>query len=162
LARASDLQAQAAAYPIRAAVALATGRRDEADRLAPELAAMGPAMVAGLCAPFPTLTAVAWVFRDLGREQELCELVLDPDPIKSPWNEASRAICEGDLARAVDIIDEVGHTAAAAYTRLRAAEAFGAVGEQHEAAAQRAQAEPFYQKVGAARFVRDFERLAIP
>jgi hypothetical protein len=159
LARASDLQAQAQAYCIRAAVALAAGARDEADELTSELAAIGHPMVAGLCAPFPTLVDVAWVFRDLGRESEFRETVLDADPIKSLWNDAARAIVDGDLVRAADIIDGIGHTAGAAYARLRAAEAFAAAGQGVEAAAQRAQAESFYRKVGAALFVRDGEAL---
>jgi hypothetical protein len=159
LARASDLQAQADAYCVRAAVALAAGRRDEAEVLASELTALGPAMVAALCSPFPTLVDVAWVFRDLGREREFREAVLDVDPIKSAWNEASRAIFDGDLVRAADIIDGIGHTAAAAYARLRAAEALGAAGREADAAVQRAQAEAFYRNVGATRFVRDVKAL---
>src|SRR5439155_3683409 len=67
LARASDLQAQSAAYCIRAAVAHADGSSDEANELASELAAIGSGMVGGLNTPFPTLVDVAWVFRDLRR-----------------------------------------------------------------------------------------------
>ena len=48
LARASDLQSQSAAYSVRAAVALATGSRGEADELASELAEIGEVMVPGL------------------------------------------------------------------------------------------------------------------
>jgi uncharacterized protein YndB with AHSA1/START domain len=159
LARAADLRAQAAAYPIRAAVALANGDRDEAETRAAELAAIGPAMVAGLCAAFPSLTDVAWVFRDLGRENEFSEVVLDADPIKSAWNDASRAIVNSDLVRAADIIDEIGHTAGAAYARLRAAGALAAAGKEAEAAAQHAQAGSFYRQVDATRFLRECERL---
>ena len=160
LARASDLQAQAAAYPIRAAVALELGDREEAEELASALAAIGPPIVAALCAAFPSLPDVAWVFRDLGRERELCETVLDPDPIKSPWNDASRAVADGDVVRAADIIEGIGHTAAAAYARLRAAMALAAAGKDVPAADQRAKAETFYRRVGAKRFLRDCERLA--
>jgi class 3 adenylate cyclase len=160
LARASDLQAQVAAYPIRGAVTLANGNRDEANELVSALAAIGPAMVAGLCAAFPSLPDVAWVFRDLGREQEFCEAVLDPDPIKSPWNDASRAIADGDLVRAADTIEGIGHTAATAYARLRAAEALAAAGKDAPAAEQRAKAETFYRQVGAKRFLRDCQRLS--
>jgi class 3 adenylate cyclase len=159
LARASDLQAQSQAYCVRAAVALAAGKRDEAGDLASELTALGPPMVAALCSPFPTLVDVAWVFRDLGRECEFREAVLGADPIKSPWNDAARAICDGDVARAADIIDRIGHGASAAYARLRAAEALAAAGQEAEAAAQRAQADSFFRKVGAARFLRDGEGL---
>jgi len=153
LARAFDLQAQAAAYCIRAAVVLAAGSRDEADVLATELAARGPEIVAGLCAPFPSLSDVAWVFRDLGRASELREAILELNPIKSPWNDAARSIVDGELVRAAEIIDGIGHIAAAAYARLRAAEAFAAVGQDGEAAEQRAQAEAFYEKVRAVGFL---------
>ena len=148
-----------AAYPTRAAVALATGRRDEAEELATELAGIGTEMVGGLCGAFPTLTAVAWVFHDLGREAEFCETVLDPDPIKSPWNEASRAICAGDYARAADVIDRIGHPAAAAYARLRAAEELIGAGRAEDAAPQLAAAGAFYRSVRATHFIRRLEVL---
>jgi class 3 adenylate cyclase len=160
LARGSDLQAQSDAYCIGGSVALAAGRRDEADELASGLAALGPPMVAALCAPFPTLADVAWLFRDLGRATELVAVVLDPDPIKSPWNEAARAICEGELVRAADIIEVIGHTASAAYARLRAAEAFAAAGADVQADAQRTKAESFYRQAGAAAFLREHDHLA--
>ena len=153
LARARDLQAQSQAYCIRGAVALATGRREEAAELASDLAALGPPMVPALGAPFPTLAEVAWLFHDLGRAEEFREIVLDPDPIKSPWNDAARAICDGELVRAADTIDRIGHTASAAYARLRAAEALAAAGEVAAAVAQRAPAEAFYRAVGAIRFI---------
>ena len=116
-------------------------------------------MVAALNSPIPTLADVAWLFRDLGRESEFSNAVVDTNPIKGPWNDAARAIGDGDLARAADIIETIGHTAAAGYARLRAAEAFTTAGRQAEAAAQRAEAEPFYRKAGAAGFVR---RLEVP
>jgi class 3 adenylate cyclase/tetratricopeptide (TPR) repeat protein len=159
LARASDLQAQSQAYCIAGSVALAAGRQEEAANLASDLAALGPPMVPALCAPFPTLAEVAWLFHDLGRGEEFMEIVLDPDPIKSPWNDAARAVCEGELVHAADIIDRIGHTACAAYARLRAAEALSAAGENAEAAAQRAPAEGFYRAVGAIRFIPNGETL---
>jgi tetratricopeptide (TPR) repeat protein len=159
LARASDSQAQSAAYPIRAAVAFAVGKRTEADELVSELGAMGKRMVGALNTPFPTLPAVAWVFRDVGREEEFIDAVLDADPIKGLWSEASRAIAEGELVRAAEIIEDIGHTAGAAYARVRAAEALAAAGKEAEAAAQRAQAEDFYRTVGAIRFVGNGETL---
>jgi class 3 adenylate cyclase len=157
LARAADLQAQAAAFPIRAAVALGADDRDEAEELASALAAMGPTMLPGLGEGFPSLADAAWVFRDLGREGEFKEAMLDPSPIASPWNDASRAIADGDLARAADIIEGIGHGAAAAYARLRAAEALAASGDDVEAAEQRAVAEAFYRQAGAPAFLRRTE-----
>jgi class 3 adenylate cyclase len=155
LARASDPQAQSAAFCIGAAVALAGGRRDEAGELAHELAAIGPVLGGALCTPFPTLVDVAWVFRDLGRESEFCDAVLDATPIESPWVDAARAIAGGDLGSAADIIDGIGHMAGAAYARLRAADSSAAEGREQEAAAQRERAYAFYAKVGAAGFMRN-------
>jgi hypothetical protein len=155
LARASDLQAQSQVYCIGGAVALASGRRDEADKLASDLVGLGSPMVAALCSPFSTLADVAWLFHDLDRATEFIGIVLDPDPIRSSWNDAARAICEGGLARAADIIELIGHTASAAYTRLRAAEALAAAGEHQAAAAQRAKAKSFYRNVGAIRFMQE-------
>ena len=68
-------------------------------------------------------------------------------------NDAARAICDGELVRAADTIDRIGHTASAAYARLRAAEALAAAGEAAAAVAQRAPAEAFYRAVGAIRFI---------
>jgi hypothetical protein len=159
LARVSDLQAQSQAYCIGGSVALAARRHKEASDLASDLAALGPPMVPALCAPFPTLAEVAWFFYDLDRAGEFIEVVLDPDPIKSPWNDAAQAICKGQFARAADVIDRIGHPACSAYARLRAAEALAAAGEDAEAAAQRAQAEAFYRPVGAIRFIGNGETL---
>jgi hypothetical protein len=81
--------------------------------------------------------------------------VLDPDPIKGPWHDAARAILKGDLTRAANIIESIGHTASAAYARLRAAEGLKAAGRHSEADTERAQAETFYRTVGAVGLLRD-------
>ncbi|HEU5212244.1 MAG TPA: adenylate/guanylate cyclase domain-containing protein [Gaiellaceae bacterium] len=120
LARASDAQAQATAYPVAAALALATGNRTDADELANDILELGTVLVPALCAPFPTMTHVAWVFRDLDRASDLREQVLDATPIESPWNDAARAILNDDLVAAADTIEGIGSHAAAAYTRYRA------------------------------------------
>ena len=151
-ARASDLQAIAAAFPIRATVALALGRTAEADALASELAAIGPPLIPALCSPFPTLAEVAWLFRELGRGSELVEVLLDPDPIKSPWNDAARAICDGELARAARVVDGIGHSAAGAYTWLHAAETGGG---DADVQARKAEAGGFFRTAGAIRFLSD-------
>jgi class 3 adenylate cyclase len=160
LARPSDSQAQSAAFCVDASVALACGSRDEAHELVTELAAIGPTMTGALCTPFPTLAGVAWVFRDLGRESEFQEAVLDARPIESPWADAARAIAVGDLVAAADVIDGIGHRAEAAYARLKASEALTAIGQDAESAAQREQADAFFVKVGAAWSERDTQRAA--
>jgi class 3 adenylate cyclase len=153
LARSSDAQAQSQAFSTRALVAIAVGRRDEGWALASDLATIGPVLLPALCFPFPTLAEVAWVFHDLGRAKELVT-VLDATPIDSPWNDAARAIADGDPAGGADIIDAMGHSASAAYARLRAAEAFAADGRQPEAERQLTLAVPFYHEVGALTFLQ--------
>ena len=158
LARGSDAQAQAQAFCVRAGVALDAARHGEAGELASELAAIGRVLLPALNSPFPTFAEGAWVFRDLGREDEFA-VVLDATPIESPWMDAGQAIIDDDLVRAAEIIDEMGHAASAAYARLRAAEALAAEGRRPEAEAQFAQAQSFYRKVGAAAYLRRGEKL---
>jgi hypothetical protein len=81
--------------------------------------------------------------------------VLDPDPVKGPWNDAARAILQGKATQAANIIEGIDHKASTAYARLRAAEALAAAGRDSEAAAQYAQAELFYRGAGANYFRRD-------
>ena len=161
LARATDAQAQAAAYSVRAAVALESGRRHEAEELASELAAIGRVLLPALNSPFPTFAEAAWVFKDLGREDEF-SAALDATPIESPWADAAKAIINGDLVRAAEIITAMGHAASAAYARLRATEVLAVAGRQPEAEAQFAQAESFYRKAGAAAYLRKGEELVRP
>jgi len=157
VARASDAQAQVAVFTIRPAVVLATGGRAEAQELASELAAFGGVILSAMCWPFPSFTDVAWVFRDLGREEELRTAILDPTPLESLWLDAARAIADGDLVRAADVAEEIGHAAAAAFSCLRAAEAFAAAGRGADAAEQSAKAQPFFAQVGAVEFLRRLE-----
>ena len=152
LARASDAQAQAAAYSVRAAVALESGRRHEAEELASELAAIGRVLLPALNSPFPTFAEAAWVFKDLGREDEF-SAALDATPVQE------RAAV---LVRAAEIITAMGHAASAAYARLRATEVLAVAGRQPEAEAQFAQAESFYRKAGAAAYLRKGEELVRP
>jgi class 3 adenylate cyclase/tetratricopeptide (TPR) repeat protein len=154
LARASDAQAQAAAYTTRTAVALALGNRAEAHRTAADLLKIGSIVVPALCAGYPTLADTAWAFRDLGRPTEFVEGIVDPSPIHSHWNDAARAIAGDDAARAAAIIASVGDRAAEAYARMRAAEACELVGNHDEAIGHRAVAEDFYGPVGAVGFLR--------
>ena len=154
LARASDAQAQAAAYTTRTAVAAALGTRDEADRTAALLLEIGPIVVPALNAGYPTLADTAWAFRDLGRSLEFVEGILGPSPIQSPWNDAARAIAESDTARAAATIASIGDRAAEAFARMRAAEACELAGRLDEAAGHRAVAEEFYGPVGAVGFLR--------
>jgi class 3 adenylate cyclase len=151
LARASDLQAQAAGYPVRAAIAAAHGRRDEADELADAFFAAGPSIVPAFCSPFPTLAEAAWAFADLGRGDELVSVTLDGSPIETGWTQAAREIVAGEPARAAETIAALGHPAAAAYARFRAG-----------AAALRAEADAFHRAARADRYLDVPERSAAP
>ena len=118
-----------------------------------KLAEIGPGMAGTLNTPFPTFSDAAWAFRDAGRAREFVEDILDQDPIGGPWNDAGRAICSEDPSRAGDILDEMGHTAAAAYARLRAVEMLA-----DDRA--REKAETYYRAAGATWFLRRLDGLA--
>ena len=154
-AKRSDAQAQAAGYTVGALIAAARGRHQDGDRLADELAAIGPVVVAAMCAPFPTLVDTAWAFHDLGRGADFTSAILDPSPIASAWNEAARAIVAGEPGRAADIVAEIGNPAATAYARLRASERLAEAGRLQEAFEQRALADAFYRPVQARGFLAD-------
>jgi class 3 adenylate cyclase len=145
-ARASDAQAQVASFTIRAAVALGTGARAEAEQLAFDLAAIGPVVLSALGWPFPTFADVAWVFRDVGREYEMRSEVLDPLAVASPWADAGRAILDDDLSRAAEIIDGIGNPVAASYVRIRS-------GVELEVR----RGLEFFRGVGATRYVQEGE-----
>src|SRR5205085_2090616 len=57
---------------------------------------------------------------ELGREAEY--LAADPSFRESLWADAGRAACNGDLARAAEIYDDIGASLYAAWARLLAAE----------------------------------------
>ena len=158
LARTSDAQAQASAYCVRAVFALETGFLDEAHALATDLAAIGTVLLPALCAGYPTMADVAWVFRDLGRSTEL-GAILDATPIDSPWIEIARAIGDGDFVRAADVSDEIGHAAGAANARRRAAKQLAEEGRSDEADTQLEHALAFYRAARATRLVGECEAL---
>jgi hypothetical protein len=136
-------------YTVRALVTLADGLTDDAAALAPEIAALGPVLLPALNNAFPTLADAAWVFRDLGREREFADAVLDPTPIDSPWLDAARAILAGDAVAAAELIERMGDRAAAAYARFRSGDP-----------SARAKAALFYEQVGAVAFLDAGERRA--
>jgi class 3 adenylate cyclase/tetratricopeptide (TPR) repeat protein len=122
LARASDLQAQAWAFPTRARVAIELGDVDEARELAGEIRAMADRLVPALNFPVPTLADVAWVFVDLDMRDDLRGL-LGEIPGENPWVKAAEAIAAGEPERAADLLEEFGHLANAAYCLARAGSA---------------------------------------
>jgi hypothetical protein len=98
--------------------------------------------------PLPTLADVAWVFRDLGRIRDLTR-VLDSTPIESAWMDAARAIASGELVHAADLIESMGHAAAAAYARARAAQDLAGRGRQRDSERQLDLAREFFDRAGA-------------
>lgn len=62
------------------------------------------------------------MFPDLAREGGFNTKVLDPDPIKGPWHDAARAILDGGLVPAADIIESTAtphQPRTRGYVRLR-------------------------------------------
>jgi len=157
-ARASDVQAHAAVYPLAAAIHLAAGARGPADKLANNVLETGTVLVPALCSPVPTLADVAWLFRDLNRGPELREHILDATQIESPWNDAARAILAGDLLAAGDTIERIGNDAAAAYTRYRGAGEAAALGRDADAETARAKAAAFMARARISGFPVPRER----
>jgi hypothetical protein len=140
-------------------VLLAQGRREEASRLASEVLTRGGVLVTALMEFLPTVTPVefAWLARDLGQEPEL-RTALASAP-KLPWLEAARAIAEGDLVRGAELADRLGAPSAAAYARLRTAEALARLGRDAEAQKQLTPAVAFFVKAGATHYLTRAEEL---
>jgi anti-sigma-K factor RskA len=84
---------------------------------------------------------------------------LDLRASRRPPDIAARAIIDGRLVEAADVLMEMGRFAAAARVRLRAAETFAAQGRRTEANEQLDNALAFYRSVGATRYIRQAEAL---
>ena len=143
----SDPHLTGAAFVYAARIALLSGRPDEAEAFTDELEALGENAI-GLAAD--CTTEVAWLAVDLVRRFEL-------DDSRSIWRVANDAILEGRLGDAIDILDATGVHTEAAYARLRRA--------QRESGPWLDEAETFYRKVGATRFLGEIAELrerAIP
>jgi class 3 adenylate cyclase/tetratricopeptide (TPR) repeat protein len=137
-------------------VLLETGQEEEADGLADELLDVHPAEH-----PIPhyaTLFDFAWLLIGLDRRRELADAMRE-SAIRTPWNDAGKAIAEGEYVRAADIYEKAGARPAEAYTRLRAAAEFVNAGRRAEADAQLHSALAFWRSVGAARYIRKGEAL---
>ena len=102
--------------------------------------------------------ALAWLGVTLGREAEVAVL-LEREPLDTPWTRAGRAVLAGDLPGAADMLDEIGAATQAAFLRLRAAEQLVHEGRRAEADDQLSRALAFYRSVGATRYIREGEAL---
>ena len=157
---AKDVQVVAPALHACAAVALAAGRRADADALATEVLALGQKLVPGLVSEFGVGTVqFAWLVRELGREAELLAVLSSAPPV--PWVVAAQAVLRGEFDRAAAVLAEIGSRPTEAYTRLRAAEELARAGRTQEAAGELGPALDFYCAVGATGFIREAEALGV-
>jgi hypothetical protein len=101
---------------------------------------------------------LAWLGVTLEREREVAA-ILDRETLDTPWIQAARAILEGDLSTAADLLAEIGAATAEAFYRLRNAEELVRLGRRAEADQELARALAFYRSVGATRHVREGEAL---
>lgn len=129
---------------------LEAGRRVEAVALARELVVLGPEP-----SDFATF---AILLTGLGQAGDV-HAAADRAVLQTPWVEAARAYATGRLARAADVLDEIGDCSTAAYVRLRAAEQLLAERHRAEGDEQLRRALAFYHSVGATRYVREGEAL---
>jgi class 3 adenylate cyclase/tetratricopeptide (TPR) repeat protein len=154
---AKDPQVLVPPLEIRAVILAAEGRRAEAEALLDELIALGAGVVAGVSGFGWGIVDLAWLARDLDRQDKLVA-VLESAP-SIPWVVAARAIASGDAGRAADVLAETACRPAEAYTRLRAAEKLVAAGRHEDAANHLDCALEFYSAVGAVLFIQRGEAL---
>jgi hypothetical protein len=101
---------------------------------------------------------VAFVLEASGRPDEaLAEA--DKTPLATSWADAARAVAEGDLPAAADVMAEIGALSDEAYARLLGAERLMAEGREQDAQAQLSRALAFHRAVGATAYLRQGEAL---
>jgi tetratricopeptide (TPR) repeat protein len=159
--QAKDAEVLAHGLGIQAMVALAQGRRDEADDLASELANLGIMSIFPLAFGWPTMAEVAWLMHDLDRRPELVAMI-EAIPLETPWVTVAREIAHAEYVRAAGVLGEMGHLPAEADARLRAAEALARSGFGMEADAQMSRALDFYRAVDAKSCIRRAHALQSP
>jgi class 3 adenylate cyclase/tetratricopeptide (TPR) repeat protein len=104
------------------------------------------------------IVPIAFVLAESGRSEEAL-VEADLSPLATPWGEAARAVAEGDLPSAADVMAEIGALSDEAYTRLRSAERLMAEGREQDAEDQLSRALAFYRSVGATAYLRQGEAL---
>ena len=132
---ATDPQVRGPGLVYQASLQLLLGRADTAAPLVDELVGLGP-RIAGYAAD--CTTQLAWLAIDTGRRLEF-------EPRRSVWVDANTAILDGRFGDAIDLLDATGVHAEAAYARLRRARV--------EPGPWLDEAEAFYRRVGAMRFL---------
>ena len=117
----------------------------------------GPKFVSGGQRPDSTLALVA---RELRIDRQL-RGTLDTAPPQDRWAPPVRAMLDGDYVPAAETFAEMGLRTLEAHARLRAAEQLLAAARQTEADEQLERALTFWRSVGATRYVRRGESLAL-
>jgi class 3 adenylate cyclase/tetratricopeptide (TPR) repeat protein len=102
---------------------------------------------------------VAHVLDSAADRERLATVVARRAASTLPWLRLVEAITVGDLLGAAEISAGMGDRSSEAYARLRAAEQLVGQGRRAEADVQLAAALAFHRSVGAARYVREGERL---
>jgi class 3 adenylate cyclase/predicted ATPase len=139
-----------------AQAALAVGETGKAGALADELVASWAAV--GIRQPHE-LSVAPWVFRELGRAQELLAALEAETRSITRWHEAGRFLATGELVSGAEVFAEIGSVPDEAYTRLRAAEAAVAAGDRAGADVQLALALPAISRLGASAWATEGELL---
>jgi hypothetical protein len=134
------------------------GKRGDADAIVDELFALKAKLVPALVTGFGTgIIDLAWLARDLGREQELLSVLETAPDVQ--WVLAARAVASGNSEGAAVVLAEIGCPPGEAYTRLRTAQSLAAAGRKREAQAHLDAALSFYAGVRATRFIAEGEAL---
>jgi tetratricopeptide (TPR) repeat protein len=144
-----DPQALVPALSFAAFARLASGRPAAAGALVDELLGLD-----ALRRPVPHHSPwldVAWVLIDLDRVQDLTAVLREADP-RTRWVEAAEALARGDYLAAARLYEDARSLPAAAYIRLRAAQA-GLPDAGLDVAIA------FFRKAGATAYLNDAEAL---
>jgi class 3 adenylate cyclase/tetratricopeptide (TPR) repeat protein len=153
---AGDPQVTNATIALQAHVALAVGDRALAEEVAAELVEIWHRT--GIRQP-QELEIAPWVFRALGRDEELL-YALEHEAIGNyPWHDAAAKIASGRLVEAAETYARIGTVPDEAYARLKAAELFVEAGERAGADEQLRLALPVATRLGATAWTAEGESL---
>ncbi|MFL5920584.1 MAG: ATP-binding protein [Gaiellaceae bacterium] len=139
-----------------AQASLAIGERAAASALADELVDVWHAT--GIRQPHE-LAVAPWVFRELGREEEVLAALRDDALGATPWHEAARLIASNELAAAAEVFAGIGSVPDEAHGRLRAAGELVRQGHRAEADRQLELALPVFARLGASAWAAEGEAL---
>jgi class 3 adenylate cyclase/tetratricopeptide (TPR) repeat protein len=142
------------AYEAHASLAL--GERVAASALADELVEAWRAT--GIRQPHE-LAVAPWVFRELGRADEVLAALEEEARGATPWHEAARRVASDDLTGAAEVFAEIGSVPDEGYARLKAAEQRARAGDRAEADRQLRLALSVFAQLGATAWAAEGEAL---